>query len=68
MSRLIGKDPVAEKDKEQEEKGVIENEMAGWPHQFNGYEFEQILGEREGQGTLACCSTWGHKESDTFSD
>ena len=36
MSQLIGKDYVAEKDKEQEEKGVIENEMAGWPHQFNG--------------------------------
>ena len=66
MSQLIGKDYVAEKDKEQEEKGVIENEMAGWPHQFNGYEFEQILGESEGQGTLACCSTWGHKESDTI--
>jgi len=40
MSQLIGKDPVAEKDKGQEEKGVTENEMAGWPHWFNGNKFE----------------------------
>ena len=39
--------------------------MAGWHHQFNGHEFEQIPGDGEGQGTLACCSPWGHKESDT---
>ena len=38
--------------------------MAGWHHQFNGHEFEQIPGDGEGQGTLACCSPWGHKESD----
>ena len=39
--------------------------MSGWHHRLNGYEFEQILGDSEGQGSLACCSPWGHKESDT---
>ena len=36
-----------------------------WPHQLNGYEFEQTLGDGEGQGNLACCSPWGRKELDT---
>jgi len=45
--------------------GVAVNEMAGWHHQLNGHEFEQTLGDGEGQGSLACCSPWGHKESDT---
>ena len=39
--------------------------MAGWHHQLTGYEFEQALGDGEGQGSLACCSPWGCKESDT---
>ena len=39
--------------------------MVGWHHQVNGHEFEQTLGDGEGQGSLACCSPWGHKESDT---
>ena len=39
--------------------------MVGWHHQLNGQEFEQALGDGEGQGSLACCSPWGHKESDT---
>ena len=39
--------------------------MVGWHHRFNGHKFEQTLGNREGQGSLACCSPWGHKESDT---
>ena len=39
-------------------------EMVGWHHQFNGHEFEQILGDSEGQGSLVCCSSWGRKESD----
>ena len=39
--------------------------MVGWYHQLSGHEFEQILGDAEGQGSLACCSPWGHKESDT---
>ena len=39
--------------------------MVGWHHRLNGHEFEQALGVGEGQGSLACCSPWGHKESDT---
>ena len=39
--------------------------MVGWHHQLNGHEFEQALGDGEGQGNLACCSPWGCKESDT---
>ena len=42
----------------------MEDEMVGWHHQLNGYEFKQTLGDREGQETLACCSPWGHNESD----
>ena len=37
--------------------------MVGWHHRLNGYEFEQTLGDSEGQGSLECCSPWGHKES-----
>ena len=44
---------------------MTEDEMVGWHHQLNGHEFEQTLGDREGQGSLACCSPWSHKESDT---
>ena len=44
---------------------MTEGEMVGWHQQFNGYEFEQALGVGEGWGSLACCSSWGHKESDT---
>ena len=43
---------------------MTENEVVGWHHQVNGHEFEQILGESEGQGSLASCSPWGCKESD----
>ena len=38
--------------------------MVGWHHQLNGHEFEQTLGDGEGQGSLACCSLWGCKELD----
>ena len=41
------------------------DEMVGWHHRLNGYESEQTLGDSEGQGSLACCSLWGHKKSDT---
>ena len=44
---------------------MIEDEMVGWHHQLSGHEFEQTPGESKKQGTLACCSSWGHKESDT---
>ena len=43
---------------------MAEGEMVGWHHQFNGHEFEQILGDGEGQRILACCSSWDRKESD----
>ena len=43
---------------------MAEDEMVVWHHQLNGHEFEQALGDGEGQGSLACCSPWGHKESD----
>ena len=42
-----------------------QDETVGWHHRLNGHEFEQILGDSEGQGSLACCSPWGHKELDT---
>ena len=61
---LIRKDPNAGKDWGQEEKGMTEDEMAGWHHWLNGHEFEQTQGNSEGQGILVCCSPWGHKESD----
>ena len=46
-------------------RGMIEDEMAGWHHRLNGHEFEQTLGDSEGQGSLSCCSPWGHKESNS---
>ena len=63
-SWLIGKDPDAGKDWRQEEKGTTEDGMVGWHHRLNGHEFEQALGVSDGQGSLACCSPWGRKESD----
>ena len=56
------KDPDAGKDCRQEEKETTEDEMAGWHHSPNGHEFEQTPEDGEGQGSLACCSPWGHKE------
>jgi len=43
---------------------MTEDEMIGWHHRLNGHEFEQILGDGEGQGSLVCCSPWSYKESD----
>ena len=45
-------------------EGATEDEMFGWHHLLNGHEFEQTPGVREGQGSLVCCSPWGHEESD----
>ena len=56
---LIGKDPDAGKDWGWEEKGMTEDEMVGWHHWLDGHEFEQALGVGDGQGSLACCSSWG---------
>ena len=59
---LIGKDPDAGKHWGQEEKGVPEDEMVGWNHCLHGYEFEQTMGDSEGQGSLlAAVSGWGAK-------
>ena len=63
-SWFIGNDPDAGKDWGQE-KAVTEDEMVGWHYWLNGHEFEKTLGDSEGQGSLACCSLWGHKELDT---
>ena len=59
------KDPDAGKDSRQEEKGTTEDEMVGWNHRLNGHEFGWTPGVGDGQGGLACCSSWGHKELDT---
>ena len=48
----------------QEKKGATENEIVGWHHRLNGHEFEQILGDSEGQGSLVCYSLWSYKELD----
>ena len=63
-SWLIRKDPDAGKDWRREEKGTTEDEMVGWHHWLNGHEFEQVPGDGEGQGNLACCSPWGCKDLD----
>ena len=62
-SDSLEKDPDAGKDWRWEEKGMTEDEMVGWHHRLNAHEFEQAPGVVDGQGSLACCSLWGHKES-----
>ena len=62
---LIRKDPDAGKDWRQKEKGTTEDEMVGWHHWLNGHGFGWTLGVGDGQGGLACCGSWGCKESDT---
>ena len=64
-SWLIGKDSNAGRDWGQEEKGTTEDEMPGWHHWLDGYESEWTPGVGDGQGGLACCDSWGRKESDT---
>ena len=64
-NRLIGKDLDAGKDWGQKKKGTTEDEMVGWHHWLNGPEFEQTPGDSEGQGSFACFSSWGLKESDS---
>ena len=63
-SWLIGKDFVAGRDWGQEEKWKTEDEMARCYHRLDGHEFEWAPGVGDGQGSLVCCSSWGHKESD----
>ena len=62
--RAIRKDPAAGKDGRQEEKGVTEDDMVAWHYRLNGCEFEQTLGDSEGQRSLVGFSPWGRKESD----
>ena len=63
-SWLIGKDPDAGKDWGQEEKGRTEDETVAWHHWLDGHGFGWTLGVGDGQGGLACCGSWGSKESD----
>ena len=63
-SQLPGKDSDSWEDWRQDDKGMTNDEMVGWHHQFKGHEYEQALGVGDRQGSLACCSPWGHKESD----
>ena len=63
-SWLIGKDSDAGRDWGQEEKGMTEDEMAGWHPWLNGHESEWTLGADDGHGGLLCCNSWSHKESD----
>ena len=62
---LTGKDPDAGKDWRQEKKGTTEDELVRWHHQLDGHEFEQAPGVGDRQASLACCSPWGRKWSDT---
>ena len=64
-SWLLGKDPDAGRDWGQEEKGTLENKMAGWHHWLDGHEFGWTPGVGDGQRCLACCDSWGRRESDT---
>ena len=67
-SWLNGKDPNEGKDWRQEGKGETEDKIVVYHHWLNGHEFEQTLGNSEGQGSLACCSSWGHKGLAWFSN
>ena len=60
---FTGEDPDAGKDGRQEKKGTTEDEVIGWHHWLSGHEFDQALGVGDGQGSLACCSPWGHKRA-----
>ena len=64
-SWLIGKNSDAGRDWGQEEKGMTEDEMAGWHHLLDGRESEWTPGVGDGQGGLACYNSWGRKQSDT---
>ena len=67
-SWFIRKDPDAGKDWRLGEKGTTGDDMVGWHHQLNGHEFEQALGDGEGQGSLVCCSPWSCKSRTRLSD
>ena len=60
---LTGKDPDSGEDWRQEDKGTIKDEIVRWHHRLDGQEFEQASGVGDGQGSLACCSPWGLRET-----
>ena len=62
---LIWKDPDAGIDWRQEERGTTEDEMVGWHHRLDEHGFGWTLGVGDGRGGLACCGSWGRRESDT---
>ena len=64
-AEFTGKYPDVGKDWGQKEKGAIEDEMVRQHQGLNGHDFEQTPGDSRGQGSLPCCSSWGHKESNT---
>ena len=64
-SWVTEKNPDAGRDWGQEEKAMTEDKMAGWHHRLDEHEFEWTPGVGDGQGGLACCDSWGRKESDT---
>ena len=64
LELFIGKDSDAGRDWGEEEKGMTEDEMAGWHHRLDGLESEWTPGVDDGQGGLACCDSWGCKELD----
>ena len=68
LSQLTGKAPGAGKNWRQKEKRASEDEMVGWHHWFNGHDFEQTLGDGEGQGSQVCCSPWGRKIRDDLGE
>ena len=65
MQRTDSLEKTLMRDLGQEEKGTTEDEMVGWYHRLNGHGFGWTPGVGDGQGGLACCSSWGRKESDT---
>ena len=65
VRQCLHKDPDAGNDWRREKKGTTEDEIVGWHHQLNGYDFE-TPGFSDGQGNLACCSPWGCIELDTI--
>ena len=64
-SQFIQKDSDSGEDQRPKEKGVAKDEMVSYHYQFNRHELEQTPGDGKGQGSLACCSSWGYRELDT---
>ena len=66
LNDSLEKTLMLENIKSRRRRGWQRMKMVGWHHHLNGHEFEQTLGDGDGQGSLACCSPWGNKESDTI--